>query len=104
MQEQALNPTVSPSAQPRPQGAGGAKASRWADQAFRMTTAAFAIFIAGLVILILIEMAQNSTLTFARFGFSFITAQVWDPVREEFGALPFVYGTTVSSLIALVIA
>lgn len=101
MQEQALNPPVSPGAQPL---APSAKASRWADSAFRMTTAAFALFIAGLVILILIEMGRNSTLTFAKFGLSFVTAQIWDPVREEFGALPFVYGTAVSSLIGLLIA
>jgi phosphate transport system permease protein len=104
MQEKALNPPVSPATQPRPVAKSGARSSRWADGVFRMTTAAFAMFIAGLVILILIEMGQNSTLTFAKFGFSFITAQVWDPVKEEFGALPFVYGTTVSSLIGLLIA
>src|SRR5207302_2178779 len=38
------------------------------------------------------------------FGWSFLTKQIWDPVAENFGALPFVYGTLVSSAIALLIA
>src|SRR5262249_24625283 len=38
------------------------------------------------------------------FGFRFLLKSIWDPVAEEFGALPFVYGTVVSSLVALVIA
>lgn len=78
--------------------------SRWADPLFKMTTMAFALVVAGLVVLIIVEMARNSTLTFAKFGLNFITAQMWDPVREEFGALPFIYGTAVSSLISLFIA
>src|SRR5207247_5883862 len=39
-----------------------------------------------------------------KFGFRFVTTSTWDPVAEEFGALPFTYGTAVSSLIALLIA
>jgi len=42
--------------------------------------------------------------SFARFGFSFVTAREWDPVKHVFGALPFIYGTLVSSFVALVIA
>lgn len=41
---------------------------------------------------------------FDHFGFAFITGREWDPVREVFGALPFIYGTAVSSFVALVIA
>ena len=78
--------------------------SRWADPLFKMTTLTFALAVAGLVVLIIIEMARNSTLTFAKFGLSFITGEMWDPVRENFGALPFVYGTAVSAIISLIIA
>ncbi|KJR44423.1 Phosphate transport system permease protein PstC [Desulfosporosinus sp. I2] len=39
-----------------------------------------------------------------KFGFSFIIGRVWDPVKEQFGALPFIYGTIVTSLIALLLA
>ena len=40
----------------------------------------------------------------SEFGLSFITSKSWDPVKVEFGALPFIYGTAISSLIALIIA
>jgi len=77
---------------------------RLADPVFKLTTLTFALAIASLVVLIVIVMASDSTLTFRKFGFSFIWREVWDPVREDFGALPFIYGTTVSSLISLLIA
>jgi phosphate transport system permease protein len=41
---------------------------------------------------------------FSRFGLHFIVSRIWDPVHEHFGALSFIYGTAISSLIALLIA
>jgi phosphate transport system permease protein len=77
---------------------------RLADQLFKLATLLFACAIAGLVVLMIFEMARDSTLSFEKFGLSFIWREVWDPVREEFGALPFIYGSAVSSLIGLIIA
>ena len=77
---------------------------RLADQVFKLITLLFALAIAGLVVLMIVEMARDSTLSFEKFGPSFIWREVWDPVREEFGALPFIYGSAVSSIIGLVIA
>lgn len=77
---------------------------RPADRLFKITTAAFGIGIAGIVVLIIIQMAINSSLTFDRFGLSFLWEKMWDPVRADFGALPFIYGTIVSSILALLIA
>src|SRR5262245_34913335 len=77
---------------------------RLGDLLFKLATLIFAVGIAGLVVLMIVEMALDSTLTFNKFGLSFIWREVWDPVREEFGALPFMYGTAVSSLIGLFIA
>jgi phosphate transport system permease protein len=74
------------------------------DRMFRLMTMIFAVAVAGMVALIIVEMALNSTLSFEKFGFEFIWRKVWNPVSEEFGALPFIYGTIVSSLIALLIA
>ena len=37
----------------------------------------------------------------AKFGFHFLTGRTWDPVAEQFGALPFIYGTVLTSFIAL---
>jgi phosphate transport system permease protein len=77
---------------------------RFGDFLFKLATLVFALGIAGLVVLMIVEMALDSTLTFDKFGLSFIWREVWDPVREEFGALPFIYGTAVSSLLGLLIA
>jgi phosphate transport system permease protein len=97
-------PTVA-TLRPAPRARASLRGSkRWADSVFKLATLIFALAIAGLVVLIIIEMALNSALSFDKFGFGFITRSVWDPVREEFGALPFIYGTAVSSLIGLLIA
>jgi phosphate transport system permease protein len=47
---------------------------------------------------------QGSRLAIGKFGFSFVTTSVWDPVAEVFGALPLIFGTLVSSALALLIA
>lgn len=49
-------------------------------------------------------LVQNSLPTIERFGLGFLIGGEWKPAQEEFGALPFIYGTLVSSLIALIIA
>lgn len=77
---------------------------RVGDRIFKASTLAFALLIAGLVLLIILEMALNSTLSFQKFGAGFLWSEVWNPVTEEFGALPFIYGTAVSSVLALLIA
>jgi len=75
-----------------------------ADKGFRwlMVLCAFSIF--GIVALIATELTLRSQLTISKFGIKFFFGSAWDPVNGNFGALPFIYGTLVSSLIALVIA
>jgi phosphate transport system permease protein len=75
-----------------------------ADRAFAglMLACAFSIF--GIVVLIAAELVMRSQLTISKFGLSFFFRQAWDPVNGDFGALSFVYGTLVSSLVALIIA
>jgi phosphate transport system permease protein len=58
------------------------------------------VIMAGMVLMML----RNSLPTIERLGFGFLTGSNWSPARGDFGALPFIYGTIVSSLIALVIA
>jgi phosphate transport system permease protein len=58
----------------------------------------------GLLVLIVYELVTRSGLSWHAFGFRFFSGSDWDPVNEQFGALPFVYGTLVSSLLALIIA
>ncbi len=67
-----------------------------------MLICAFSIF--AIVGLIATELVVRSQQSIAKFGFSFFVKQGWDPVNGNFGALPFIYGTLVSSLLALVIA
>jgi phosphate transport system permease protein len=66
------------------------------------------VFLSSLIVLtllaIFIEMLRSSALSIKTFGFDFISGRTWDPVKEIFGALPFIYGTLMTSLIAMAIA
>src|SRR5579864_3485899 len=75
-----------------------------ADTAFRSIVVACALALLASVGLILYELISQSALSVGKFGFGFLIHSVWDPMEEDFGALPFIYGTVVSSLVALVIA
>ena len=74
------------------------------DRLFRVVTAAFAMVIVLMLGAMAVQMMRASAASLSRFGLGFITSKEWDPVHETFGALPFIYGTVVSSLLALVIA
>jgi phosphate transport system permease protein len=74
------------------------------DFLFKYFTLFFALVVFSLVFLMAYEMYLGSRETIDKFGLSFITRSVWDPVADEFGAAPFIFGTLVSSLIALLIA
>lgn len=69
---------------------------------FAMTTCGLAVL--GVLLLIVYELVTRSSLSWHAFGFKFFAGSDWDPVSEKFGALPFIYGTLVSSLLALIIA
>ena len=58
----------------------------------------------GIVVAMVFALAADSMLSIRQFGFGFLTGQRWDPIKGEFGALPFIYGTVASSLIALLIS
>jgi phosphate transport system permease protein len=75
-----------------------------ADSLFGYAMLACAVSILGLLALIVYELVVRSQLSWHAFGWSFFVGHDWDPVNESFGALPFIYGTLVSSLLALVIA
>ncbi len=74
------------------------------DRVFKGVTFLFALALFLLVFLMAYKMWNGSTETIAKFGFSFLVKSVWDPVSGEFGALPFVFGTVLSSFIALLLA
>ena len=57
-----------------------------------------------LLALVLWQLLKGSHLSIAKFGWSFFSGKIWNPVTEQFGALPFICGTIISSMIALLIA
>src|SRR6266704_1489291 len=78
--------------------------SRWADRSFFALILACGLCVLALVGLIVYELITKSSLSWHAFGLKFFFRSEWDPVNEQFGALPFVYGTIVSSVVALAIA
>ena len=74
------------------------------DLIFEAIVGLFALGILILAFLLFRELFIESRLSRETFGLSFLTTSTWDPVNEVFGALPFIFGTLVSSLLALLIA
>lgn len=74
------------------------------DKGFIRLTQIFAYAVAGTLIWITLVVAFQAQNAIAQFGLGFLTSTSWDPVRNQYGALPQLYGTAVSSLIALLIA
>src|SRR4029077_1821125 len=74
------------------------------DFGFRLLTGFFAALVLLIVIGIAVELTRQSMLSIEKFGFHFWTGRVWDPVSGEFGALPFIWGTLYSAVLALLIS
>ena len=74
------------------------------DAVFRGAMFAIALLLVMIVCAMILALASHSTLSIRRFGFGFLTSREWDPVKGRFGGLAFIYGTIVSSLIALLIS
>jgi len=77
---------------------------RVGDRAFRGASALTALGLIALLALMLWVLSDGGARAFRQFGFGFLTGRNWDPVHDRFGALPFVFGTLVTSLVALVLA
>ena len=77
---------------------------RSTDLGFRIGIGVFAAALLLIVVAIGVTLANDSSLSLQRFGFSFWRTSNWDPVAGEFGALPFIWGTLYSSVLALAIA
>jgi phosphate transport system permease protein len=76
----------------------------WGDVVFRSTITVGALMVPMLLGFLVFELYRGSELAIERFGLGFFTSSDWNPVSEEFGALPLIFGTLVSALLALVIA
>ncbi len=67
-------------------------------------TFVFAASVIAIAILLVTQLWGQSALSRAKFGWSFFVGRTWDPVAGDFGALPFIYGTVMTSALALIIA
>jgi phosphate transport system permease protein len=74
------------------------------DQITHLITLIFAASVFLVTVFLVYELWIHSGPSRAKFGFSFLTGRTWDPNADEFGALPFIYGTVLTSLLALLIS
>jgi phosphate transport system permease protein len=74
------------------------------DTVYRWTITAFALCIPVLLVFIALEVVTAAWPAIETFGLGFLTSSDWDPPHDVFGAAPAIYGTIVSSIVALIIA
>ena len=77
---------------------------RSGDEVAHLITLLVASFIILITALLVFELYRNSALAREKFGWDFLFTRTWDPVFEEFGALPFIFGTVVTSAVGLLLA
>jgi phosphate transport system permease protein len=78
--------------------------SQMGDQIARLTALFFACVLVAIVILLVYELLSRSQPARVKFGWKFLASSEWNPVTEEFGALPFLYGTVVTSVVAMLLS
>jgi phosphate transport system permease protein len=83
---------------------GRARLQRFEDALFRNTTRGVALGVLLLLLAVLGALAIGGMLSVRTFGIAFLWGQSWNPVKHAFGALPAIYGTLVTSLIAMLLA
>ena len=74
------------------------------DEIARLITFLFAASVVLVTVLLVYELWRESYLPRHKFGFAFFRTSVWDPIFDQFGALPFIYGTLVTAGVSLLIA
>jgi len=80
------------------------RAKHLGDRAFPNLTLVFALLVIAILLGMIVILNIDAMPAIRKFGASFFGSLSWDPVKEQFGALPAIYGTLLSSLIGLVIA
>src|ERR1700731_2675133 len=81
-----------------------AKRLQQGDQIAHLITLLFAASILLVTVFLVYELWVHSAPSRAKFGLGFLFSQTWDPVAEKFGAWPFIYGTVLTSFLALLIS
>jgi phosphate transport system permease protein len=64
----------------------------------------FAVLILAVTLLLVFQLWTNSAPSREKFGFSFLTSTLWNPVTDQYGAAPFIYGTVITAFLALLIS
>jgi len=100
----ATTMTTVPSASPKVGSRSFFSRMREGDEIARIITFLFAASVVFVTLLLIYELWQGSALPRHKFGFAFFRTSIWDPIFDQFGALPFIYGTLLTALISLVIA
>jgi len=74
------------------------------DEIARVITLLFAASVVLITLMLVLQLWHGSALARHKFGFNFFRTSVWDPVNDEYGALPFIYGTVVTAIVGLALA
>ncbi|MGE5247144.1 MAG: phosphate ABC transporter permease subunit PstC [Verrucomicrobiota bacterium] len=74
------------------------------DRIFENASAFFAFAVLALALLLFLLLLRESMPAIRKFGASFLYSTTWDPVEDRYGALPFLYGTLVTSFLAILLA
>lgn len=82
----------------------GLQRAAFGDRLFILGVLGTAVVFFALVVALVVELVQGSWLSLRTFGAHFLVSSEWNPVTQKFGALPLIFGTVISSLIALAIA
>src|SRR3979411_1258576 len=96
--------TLSPPSEAQPECRTFLHRLRSGDEIAHILTLLFASAVLVIVGLLVIELYRNSVESRAKFGWAFFFTRKWDPIAGQFGALPFIYGTVVTSALAPLIA
>ena len=86
-----------------PPGPRAARHASWGDALFQNLTRFFALLVFGLLAAILVALLIGSDVTLKKYGLGFLWSAQWDPVQENFGALVPIFGTLVTSAVAMLI-
>jgi phosphate transport system permease protein len=100
----ATSTTVVPSTGPTVGSRSFISRLRDGDEIARIITFLFAASVVLVTLLLVYELWRESYLPRHKFGFTFFRTSVWDPIFDHFGALPFIYGTLITSIVSLLIA
>jgi phosphate transport system permease protein len=87
-----------------PQAQSTAKRRFGADEVAYGITLLFALTIITITVLMVVELWRNSSPAREKFGLGFLTSSLWNPVTDQFGAAPYIYGTVITSVLALMIS